>query len=370
VAWIEKREGRRGITYRVGWRDPSRKLRTRTFDRSRDARAFMREIEARLTRGQYADPSAGDITLDAFWHHFMETSAPPRPSTRARYSTHAKLYILPGLGDRRIGTITVSDVKAFFGELAAKRVGAATRESVLRILHRVFEVAVDEDRVTRNPVRGVRIDKTPRRRARFLDPSEVAAIAGQTPERYRTLIYLLAYGGLRIGEASALRVGAVDLTRGIVHVRENAPEVAGRKEHGRTKSGKERHVPLPPFLRDMLARHLEAFGDPGDPGSPVFTGPEGGEIRQNGFRSRVFQPAARRAGIKPVPTVHDLRHTAASLMARAGLSMRDAQEILGHSRSTMTDRYTHLWPEELAERVARMDEMGRTVAPAGQVVEL
>jgi integrase len=370
MAWIEKREGKRGTTYRVGWRDPSRKLRTRTFTRRRDAQGFAKGIEARLTRRQYVDPALGDVTVADFWEHCLNAWRHLRPSTANRYRLHGRLYVVPGLGGHRVGDVTVANIKELFADFAERGVGSSTQDSVLRILHRMFEVALEEDRVSRNPVRGVNIARTPRRKSRFLDPTEVAAIASEVPGRYRALVYLLAYGGLRIGEAAALRVRALDLTRGVVHVRENVAEVGGRLHSGETKTRRERAVPLPPFLRDKLAEHLEAFGTPRDPDALVFTGEKGAPIRQSVFRERFFMPAARRAGIEPVPVVHDLRHTAASLMARAGLSMRDAQEILGHSRSTMTDRYTHLWPDELAKKVAKLDEMGRTVAPAGDVAEI
>jgi integrase len=276
---------------------------------------------------------------------------------------------VPGLGDRRLGGVTVADVRAFFSDLVARGVGVPTLEAVKRLLHRVFEVALEEDRVSRNPVRGVKLPQAARRHPRFLDPSEISSIAEEIPERYRALVYLLAYGGLRIGEASALRVRNLDLTRGIIMVVENAPEVRGRRFTGETKSRRVRAVHIPPFLRDMLTEHLATNGNAQDPRALVFTGPEWGAIRQNAFRARLFQPAARRAGVEPVPTVHDLRHTAASLMARAGYTMREAQEMLGHARTTMTDRYTHLWPDDLAEKVARLEELHQA-APDGQLVAL
>lgn len=365
MAWIEERAGERGTTHRVGWREPSRKLRTRTVTR----RDFLRDVEDRPVSGRNADPRLGDVTVAEFWRHYLATARHLRASTLHRYESHGRAYIVPGLGGQRLGDITVGEVKEFFADLAEMGVGSASQESVLRILHRMFEAAMEEDRVSRNPIREVKIVRARRRRPLFLDPAEVAAIAGEVPERYRALVYLLAYGGLRIGEASALRVRALDLTRGRVHLRESAAEFRGKKIFGDTETGGERVVPVPPFLRDMLAQHLEAFGDPRDLNSLIFTGGKGAPIRPGVFRTRFFQPAARRAGIEPVPTVHDLRHTAASLMARAGLSMRDAQDILGHSQATMRDRYTHLWPDELAESVEKMDDM-RRVAPSGEVAEL
>jgi integrase len=201
----------------------------------------------------------------------------------------------------------------------------------------------------------VSVPQPTRRDARFLSAEEVDAIANETPVRYRTLVYFLAYTGVRIGEASALRVRNLDLTAGVIRVVESSPEVAGRKITGDTKTRRGRAVHVGPQLRQMLKEHLAKYGRPLDPESLVFTGDRNAQIRQNALRSRIFQPAARRAGIEPRPTVHDLRHTAASLMAKSGYTLREAQEELGHSHATMTDRYTHLFPSDAESRVSRLD---------------
>jgi integrase len=152
----------------------------------------------------------------------------------------------------------------------------------------------------------------------------------------------LALGGLRIGEAAALRVGNVK--EKTIRVVESSAEVGGRKVTTSPKSGKTRTVDIPPELRKMLREHIRMHSNPFDPRSLVFTGPDGGQIRQNAFRTRVFQPAAARAGISPIPTVHDLRHTAA-----AGQ--------LGHGATSMTQRYSHVFPSERETKAARLGKL-------------
>jgi integrase len=87
----------------------------------------------------------------------------------------------------------------------------------------------------------------------------------------------------------------------------------------------------------------------------VFTGDRGGQIRQGNWRERVFQPTCRALGIlregrggeKEVPRVHDLRHTAASLGASAGMSANEVKEMLGHATIGITlDLYTHLFDDD------------------------
>jgi site-specific recombinase XerD len=107
----------------------------------------------------------------------------------------------------------------------------------------------------------------------------------------------------------------------------------------------------------MLAEHLNHFGNRFDPGAVVFTNPQGEPISQARFRKNVFRPAAVRAGIEPAPRVHDLRHTAASFMGRAGYTLLEAAEQLGHSATAMTASYSHVFPDSRQEKVARLDAL-------------
>jgi integrase len=152
----------------------------------------------------------------------------------------------------------------------------------------VFEVALEEDRIAKNPVQGISVPKWDRREPRFLTLDKVDRIAAAAPPRYRTLIYFLAYTGLRIGEASALRVHNLDLTRSVARCVESSPEVSGRKITGDTKTRKARAVHIGPLLRQMLKDHLMNYGRLLDPNAFVFTGDRDVQIRQSTFRPRVF----------------------------------------------------------------------------------
>jgi integrase len=218
---------------------------------------------------------------------------------------------------------------------------------------------MDEDRIGRNPA-DLRREERPKaeaRKARFLDEAGVEKIAGEVPERYRTLVWTLAVGGLRIGEATALRVGDLDLKAGTIHVHRNAPEVGGHKlldQPTKTARG-VRTVDIPAALSVMLADHLNHYGNRFDAGSLVFTGERGNAVLQSSFRKNVFGRAVARAGIEPAPRVHDLRHTAASFMGRAGYTLLEAAEQLGHSATSMTAHYSHVFPDARQEKVARLD---------------
>jgi integrase len=354
MAWIEKRQRQHGVSHKVYWRDPTGKVRTRTFARASDAKLFARDVEHRKDRGDYVDPSAGNITLAAMVNHYL-TTADLRPTTAAKYETLGRLYLSDGIGQQPIRTITKADVRSFYAELRKRGKGTPTVEAVARLLHRVLEVAVSEDRIGRNPAHGVRVAPAARREARFLTEGEIGRIADEVPDRYRALVWTLALSGLRIGEAAALRVKHVQGDG--IRVVESSAEVAGRKVTGPTKSGKGRTVDIPAELRKLLHEHLTTYSNLFDPEALVFPGEQGGQLRQNAFRKRVFQPAAIRAGITPTPTVHDLRHSAASFMARAGFTLLEAAGQLGHGATTMTARYSHVFHSEREQKAARLGEL-------------
>jgi integrase len=354
---IYRQDGARGTKYKATYRDSAGRLRSKTFVRVKDAEFFLADVHVKKTTGSLLDAAAGKMLFRDFWQHFCETSPHLKPSTRELYDMQARLYLLPAFGDLRLSSISKADVRKFVADLSCEGKGAATISGAQRLLHRLLALAVEEDRIVRNPAHGVKVPQGGRREPRFLTGEEVAAVGREVPDRYRALVYTLAYGGLRIGEATALRVRSVDFKAGTIRVVENAPEIGGRKLLGQsTKTGRGvRTVDIPAALGDLLREHLTKHGTPLDPDSLVFTNRRGGPVLQSNFRQVVFQPAARRAEVVPVPTVHDLRHTAASLFAKAGLTLQEAADQLGHGSTTMTARYSHIFPEHRQAKIAKLE---------------
>jgi integrase len=321
-------------------------------------------VEGDKQRNEYLDPSAGRITLAEYFEVFLETSTHLKPSSRELYRGTAERHILPTLGGRPLSAITASEVRGLLARLAASR-GPSTVRTTYRILRRVLNAAVEDARIARNPAARVKqLPAEERREARYLSPAEIRALAGEVPPRYRALILLLAYGGLRVGEAAALRVGDVDFLRGRVYVRRNSVEVGGRLVEGTPKGGGIRTVVIPRLVVDELSRHVRDYAD-GGPEARLFTGEAGGALRQSRFRRRVFGPAVERVGLAPL-RIHDLRHTAVALAIAAGYHPKAIQELAGHASITMTlDRYGHLFDTLQDAGVERLDEMARSGGNAG-----
>lgn len=137
----------------------------------------------------------------------------------------------------------------------------------------------------------------------------------------------------------------MNLLRREVIVNESATDVHGRKVFGETKNRQKRVVAVPGFLVPILESHLEQVST--DPDALVFTSSTNRPIDWSNFRTRTWKPALAAAGIDPRLRIHDLRHTAASMLIAQGCHPKVVQEHLGHGSIVITmDRYGHLYPED------------------------
>jgi integrase len=211
----------------------------------------------------------------------------------------------------------------------AKLVADGYAGSTVRQVHRVFslmlDLAVRDGRLPRNPATGVRLPRVAKGEPVFLTHTQVEQLARSCPG-YELFVRVLAYTGMRWGEATAVRVRRVDLVKRRIEVVHTAVELNGEMTYGTPKTHQRRSVPVPRSLVDALARHI-ADKRPDD---LVFTTPRGDVMRNHNFRSRVFVLAAQQIGM-PGLTPHDLRHTAASLAVQAGANVKAVQRMLGHA---------------------------------------
>jgi integrase len=171
---------------------------------------------------------------------------------------------------------------------------------------------------------------------RFLTVAEVRRLAVAIGPAYRALILLGAYGGLRIGEMAGLRRKRLDLAAGVVEVAEVVTEMHGHLYLGppKTTAGRRR-VGLPRVVVEALQEHLA--GRSVEPDGFVFARSNGGPLRTANFRTRVWRPATRAAGLEGL-RIHDLRHTAVALWIAAGAGPKEVATRAGHTSVSFTLR--------------------------------
>jgi integrase len=268
-----------------------------------------------------------------------------------------------------LAAISQLEVRAWVAELSAHGLAPATVVKAYQLLGKVMAAAVDAGYLAQTPCRNVPLPRVEREEMRFLTPAEIVTLAETIRPAYRALVFVGAYGGLRIGELAGLRRGSIDLLRGTVSVAEILTEVAGHLHTGPPKTrASRRTVGLPRFVVRELEAHLVG---PGAPDEHVFTAPEGGWLRIVAFRNRIWRPATDAAGLASL-RIHDLRHTAVALWIAAGASPKEVAVRAGHTSVSFTlDRYGHLYPKADAKLRDRLDALHTAARlPEGLVIDL
>jgi integrase len=292
-----------------------------------------------------------DRNLEPFWSPAAATDGNDSSSKTAR-KAHKTAEVVAVDCDRW----RFRAIQEFTSRLKDAGVGPPTVRKTLALLQGVLEHAVAWGRLQNNPVKSVRRPAAPRKRAvRALPPSLVEDLRAHAPSmRDATLISVLAYGGLRPGEALALEWG--DVGKDTIRV-EKALALGQVKD---TKNLKHRTVRMLTHLSRDLAEWRIKRGSPGTP-TPVFPLGDGRfwtDTAYRNWRKRVYQPLARAAGVDSARP-YDLRHSLASLLFAEGQNPAEIAEQLGHSLETLLSTYVHVIEELRGTRRRTAQELIR-----------
>lgn len=278
--------------------------------------------------------------------------------TRELYSGLLRLHVAPVLGGYKLADLTPGDVRRWRSSLLAGGVSLTTAAKAYRLLRAVLSTAVDDLVLVRNPCRIKGADQEPVRERPVASVPQVFLLADTVPARFRTLILLAAFVGLRWGELIALRRRDLDLEAGTVAVwRSYGQPQKGPMTLGPPKSRASfRTVAFPDVIALPIRHHLARFVA-SEPDALVFTGERGGVLRRGNFRPAVkWSESLAAAGLPDGFHFHDLRHTGNTLTARAGASTRELMARLGHDSLRAALIYQHATSErdqELAQAVSR-----------------
>lgn len=355
------RRPRDGRAWEARYRTPDGRYRSRTFPTKREAQRFVAEVEVDKARGSWVDPAGARVILADWAEQWWRTTTNLRPSTRVRDESYLASYILPEFGRTPLGRITQLDVRAWVADLDSRDLAPATVVKAYQILAKILRAAVDGGLIPSTPCRGIPLPRVEREEMRFLTPSQVAHLADVIDPRFRALVLVAAYAGLRRAELAGLRSCRANLPRGQLDIAEIMVEVRGRATFGppKTRAGR-RIVGLPRSVAAELGEHLARRPDPGC--DLVFQGPAGGVLRAAPFRQRFWLPATQAAGVTPL-RLHDLRHTAVSFWIAGGASVKEIAVRAGHaSVATVLDRYGHLLPDSDTSLRERLENMFTTAA--------
>lgn len=333
---------KRGKAWRVRWKEGNQ-WRSRTFELKRDAQLFDGELLRRRRLGSLAQLDAGAETLDAY---VSDTWAPTyaaqlAPKTRATYSAVYDAHISPTLGSVQLRSVTAEMIGRWQTDRLAAGAGPSAVAKALTLLGSILQRAAESGRITSNPARFVRKARLPKRdEVRPLAPATVERMRAASSPRDAVLLSLLAYAGLRPGEALALRWGDVRERTLLVQRAVSLGDVK------RTKTGATRTVRLlSPLAADLREWRLRS-GRPSDDGLviPAYAGGAWTEPAYQSWRRRAFARALAAAGVEHARP-YDLRHSFASLLLHEGRSVIYVARQLGHGAQLTLGTYGHVIDE-------------------------
>lgn len=324
-------------TWRARYRDDDGKEHARHFNLKRDAQAWLNEVASSVLTGTYVAPAASRVMLATFYAGW---------APRQVWSTGTRIA-----ADRAVGSCDFRDVP--FGKLRRSHaeawvkamqsdLAASTIRTRVKYVRGVLRAAVLDRVLSDDPTNALKLPAVRKleHTMRIPTPVEVAAIRSAAQPFLHPLLDLMAYAGMRIGEAAGMRASDVDWLRRTVHVARQIQNRPGLREICPPKHGSERVVPVPSALTERLSVAAAAVGTfgsegwllPGEPPSP------------NALR-RWFEKACGSAGVEGI-SPHDYRHFYASGLIRSGLDPVSVARAMGHASPTITlNIYGHLFPD-------------------------
>jgi integrase len=338
------------------------------------------EVERDLRRGSYVSREEREVTFGVYYERWI---AGRLVSSARGYTDNlrADKHVLPHWGDRPLCSIRPSDVDDWIAALS-RTLGPYSVRHCYTLFRGPLRRAIKDGIIT-DPCIDVPLPKKPDLRKSWddvLTAGEVdrlveaitdddPAYAGlKTNHRYRALVFAGAWLGPRWNEAIGLRRCDLNPLRGELAIGRLVVNQNGSRTYTKqfSKTGDFRIVPVPRPVMDVLISHLDRYCLSGDRDEFLFLTRNGTHPLRANFGRDALRPALERGGIEKKVTWLTLRHTAASMMFDAGLTIFEVQQRLGHKSPTMTaEVYTHLMRERFEEGKQRMEEyMSRKRTPS------
>ncbi|MFP5230161.1 MAG: tyrosine-type recombinase/integrase [Acidobacteriota bacterium] len=270
-------------------------------------------------------------------------------STVKSYNDHFDIYLLPKWGDVKLTKLTTVALQEWFNSFHPR-----LAPKTIKGMHGAFRSTLNQGVVwrmlERNPAIGV---KLPRRKARkapvLLELPQIRAMLDALPEPTRSIVVLIVFGSMRVGEVLALRWNRVAHDR--ISIIERVYD--GEFDDVKTDAG-EREVPLD--SAGMIAAALRTTWERSKfhgVEDLVFANKAGNSLDTHNLLHRHIKPAAIKLGLPRTIDFRSFRTMHASLMRRTGARPEVARDNMGHSQTSMTlDGYSRTWWDERVNAVS------------------
>lgn len=340
--------------YRVWYTTPDNKRKSKCgFKLKADAERWKATILVDIASGSYIDANLDKKTISALSNHWLENKKGiVKPKYYYDLESALRVHVIPKWGSYQLGSIKASAVQSWVSRLSQER-SATVVLRAYGCLKGICEMAIMDNLIKANPCSNIQLPKKRRKKRTYLTPEQVMALANAS-DRYRTLILVFGFCGLRWGEASALRVEDIDTINNRINVRRNYVRFGKIHSEGAPKTWENRSVPVPSYVMGEIKKEIQ--GKLSD--RLVFEEWEGEYLHeQRRGKNGWYSHAIADAGI-PSLTIHDLRHTAASIAISAGANVKCVQKMLGHKNASMTlDTYADLFDTDLDNVAMRINDV-------------
>lgn len=341
-----------------------------TGKRVKESRAFGTKAKAvewrnkrmvELGAGPAGDPER--CTVAEWMERWLATVKKARAAaTWKQYSVVAARRVVPGVGHLRLVAIRRRDVRAWITAMEEEGVPQGERAKAVKHLGTCLAAAMDAEMIAVNPAMGWRLPAgKAKREIRALSAAELTRLVASARAKGREAWFRLAAdSGMRPSELLALRWTDFDWHKGEVRVTRALCSETGLEKEVKTKRSR-RTIPLGPQTVAVLRAEMEAQrARPWHaPDSFAFASARRGVPRcYQGFRVKFFQPVADAASL-PALCPYDMRHTCATLLLSAGVSLRVVADRLGNSPVITLRHYAHALP---GEQRAATDTMAAIMA--------
>ena len=345
-------DGKVAPPYEFSYLDSTGKRRWKTVHGSlHEAEAARDGLRLRRRRGERVEPSR-----QTFEQHAREWLQRRTVRTRTlELDTWAlEQHLIPYFGRQRLDQIQVEDIAAFIADMRRKNLKGWTITSALSPLSNILAQAARRGRIPVNPYtqleRGERPSHNDQRSRRILTLEEMQSLLEHADGGGdRCLLELLLATGLRIGEALGLTVADLNPEHAIVRI-DHQLDRDGSCAPLKTPES-ERALDIPPDLMRRLLALVTARGARFNPNAFIFASRNETGLQRKTARTALDR-AAKNAGVAaPKPTLHDLRHSHASMLIALGYDVVAVQKRLGHRNPETTLRiYAHQWAYRDAQR--------------------
>lgn len=333
-----------GIDQRTG----KRRQISATFRLQRDAERWERERMNERDRGEQP-PDYDRRPLSVYLAEWLSQRKRLRPSSRRLYQYRIDRYITPYVGSVPVASLKAAQIhQLIYGELSGHKLSSASLVTVLSLLRNALGDAERLDRVPRNEAARVEMPSAdPLEHKHWTAPQVRRYLAVAREDSYWPVWLVAAHTGMRRGELAGLRWGDLDAEHGIIAVVQQVnPEPGGRGFGPPKTAGSRRLVALAPSVVSELLRHKAAqnerrllLGKLWHENDLLFPTPLGEPLHPSILTGH-HRTLCQSAGLEPI-RLHDMRHTASSLLHELGVPMRVVSNQLGHADVAMTARYTH-----------------------------